>query len=120
MTGDLSLLSNVTDIQPSFVTFPNGKTSHATKHRTLQLSKDYFLRDVLFVPDFDCTLTSVSKLLKQTGCIAIFIDTLCVLHDRFLRILIGAGEERKGVYFTGVKVARVNATTSSKPTSAVL
>ena len=73
------------------------------------------------MPDYDCTLISVSKLLKQTGCIAIFTDTLYVLHDRFSRTLIGAGEEREGVYyFTGVKVAQVNASTSSKPTSAVL
>ena len=27
-----------------------------------------------------------------------FSDTLCVLQDRFTRILIGTGEERDGVY----------------------
>ena len=59
--------------------------------------------------------------MKQTGCIAIFTDTLCVLHDRFSRTLIGAGEEREGVYyFTGVKVARVNAASTSKSSSTVL
>ena len=64
---------------------------------------------MLYVPDFNCTLISVSKLLKQTGCIAIFTDTLCVLQDCFTRTLIGAGEEREGVYyFTGVTVARSN------------
>ena len=99
MTGDLSLLYDVHDIPSSSVACPNGQDSNATKQGTLRLSKDYMLTDVLFVHDFLCTLISVSKLLKQTGCIAIFTDTLCVLHDHFSRTLIGAGEEREGVYY---------------------
>ena len=109
MTRDISLLHDVTDISSASVTFPNGHRSRATKQGTLRLTKDYSLYDVLFVPDFHCTLLSVSKLLKQTGCIAIFTDTLYVLQDRFSRTLIGAGEEREGVYyFTEVKVARAH------------
>ncbi|KAL0655138.1 hypothetical protein Bca4012_075722 [Brassica carinata] len=121
MTGDLSLLHDVSDIQPSSVTFPNGQRSKATKYGKLRLSEDYVLQDVLFVSDFNCPLILVSTLLKQTGCIAIFTDTLCVLHDHFSRTLIRAGEEREGVYcFTRVKVARVNAASTSKYLSMVL
>ncbi|CAA7059555.1 unnamed protein product [Microthlaspi erraticum] len=102
-------LSDVIDILPSAVKFPDGTGSRATKRGTLALSSDYLLPDVLFVPDFDCTLISKSKLLKQTGCIAIFTDTLCILQDCFTRTLIGAGEEREGVYyFTGVLACHVN------------
>jgi len=109
MTGDCSILVNVFDIVPSPVTKPDGKASRATKCGTLPLSSSYQLHDVLYVPDFDCTLISVSKLLKQTSSIAIFTDTLCFLQDRFSRTLIGAGEEREGVYyFTGVVSPRVN------------
>ena len=85
MTGDLALLSDITDIIPSSVKFPDGRMSSATKKGTPVLSRDYFLRDVLYVPDFNCTLISVSRLLKQTCCIAIFTDTLCVLQDRFTK-----------------------------------
>ena len=121
MTGDLTLLHDVIAIPLSSVMFPNGRDSHATKQGTLRLSKDYSLHDVLFVPDFDCTLISVSKLLKQTGCIAIFTDTLCVLQDRFSRTLIGAGEEREGVYyFTGVKVVRVHGASKSTTSTSTL
>ena len=121
MTGDLSLLHDISDIQPSSVTFPNGQRSKATKYGALCLSKDYVLQDILFLPDFDCMLISVSKLLKQTGCVAIFTDTLCILHDHFSRTLIGAGEKREGVYyFTGVKVAWVNEASMLKDSSTVL
>ncbi|BAA97099.1 retroelement pol polyprotein-like [Arabidopsis thaliana] len=109
MTGDITLLTNVEDIIPSPVTKPDGTASRATKRGTLALHNAYVLPDVLFVPDFNCTLISVAKLLKHTGCVAIFTDTLCFLQDRFTRTLIGAGEEREGVYyFTGVLAARVN------------
>lgn len=90
MTGDLSLLRDVQDIIPSAVTFSDGTASRATKIGTLPLSTYYFLLNVLYVPDFNCTLISVSKLLKQTGCITIFSDTSCVLQDRFTRTLIEA------------------------------
>ncbi|CAA7043921.1 unnamed protein product [Microthlaspi erraticum] len=65
--------------------------------------------DVILDTDLNCTLISVSKLLKQTSGVAIFTDTLCVLHDRFSRTLIGAGEERDGVYyFKDVMAARIH------------
>ena len=109
MIDDLSMLINVVDIVSSPVKFPNGNASRATKRGVLPLGSNYLLNDVLFVPDFDCTLISVSKLLKQTGCVAIFTDTLCFLQDRFSRTLIGAREEREGVYyFTGVLAARAH------------
>ena len=75
----------------------------------------------MFVPDFDCTLISVAKLLKQTCCVAIFTDTLCFLQDRFSRTLIGAGEEREGVYyFTGVFAARAHKVSKVVNSSGVL
>lgn len=65
MTGDIRLLHNIRDILPSSVKFPNGRASRATQSGTLRLSTDYSLFDVLYVPDFDCTLISVSKLLTD-------------------------------------------------------
>ena len=73
-----------------------------------QLSNNITLSNVLFVPNLNCSLISVSKLLRQTNCFALLTDTLCVLQDRFTRTLIGAGEERGGVYFfKDVMAARV-------------
>ena len=67
------------------------------------------LGDVLLVPNMDCTLISVSKLLRHTNCFALFTDTICVLQDCSSKTLIGAGEECDGVYFfKDVRVARAN------------
>lgn len=39
--------------------------------------------NVLFMPSLNCTLISISKILKQTKCVAFFTDILCVLQDHF-------------------------------------
>lgn len=64
----------------------------------LPLLKNILLENVMFVRSLNCTLLSVVRLLKQTGCFSIFTDILCVLHHRFTRI--GAGEKRMVLIFT--------------------
>ena len=98
MTGDSRLLSDLRDVVGRPVTFADGSQVQATRCGVLRLSDKLILSHVLLVPDLNCTLLSVAKLLKQTGCLAMFSDTLCILQDRFTRTLIGAGEERNGVY----------------------
>lgn len=53
MTGNLSLLSDVSDILPSSVKFSDGRFSRTLKKGTLVLSRDCSLHDVLYVPDFN-------------------------------------------------------------------
>ena len=98
MTGDARLLSDMHAVVGCPVRFADGSQVQATRSGVLRLSEKITLPHVLLVPDLNCTLLSVAKLLKQTGCLAMFSDTLCVLQDRFTRTLIGAGEERGGVY----------------------
>ncbi|CAA7024955.1 unnamed protein product [Microthlaspi erraticum] len=109
MTGNLSLLHNLETILPCSIGFADGGKTVSLRKGVLTLSSPLTLPNVLFVQDLNCTLISVSKLLKQTGGIALFSDTLCVLQDRFSRTLIGAGEERDGVYyFKDVMAARIH------------
>ena len=75
----------------------------------LMLSETISLKDVLYVPELDCTLISVSKLLKHMNCFALFTYAICLLQDRSSKTLIGAGEERDGVYyFKDVTMAKGN------------
>lgn len=109
MTGDIRILSELRDIVSRPVNFADGSHVLATQCGCLFLSQHITLESVLFVPNLNCTLLSVAKLLKQTGCFAIFTDTLCVLQDRFTRTLIGVGEERDGVYlYRDVGIVKAN------------
>uniref|UniRef100_A0A0D3AGG1 Retrovirus-related Pol polyprotein from transposon TNT 1-94-like beta-barrel domain-containing protein n=1 Tax=Brassica oleracea var. oleracea TaxID=109376 RepID=A0A0D3AGG1_BRAOL len=66
MTGDVFLLSNVRSIIPCPVSFADGSHVMATKSGSLRLSVKLTLQNVLFVPNLNCTLLSVAKLLRQT------------------------------------------------------
>ena len=99
MTGDQSLLTEDEIISPCSVAFADGNRTLAVRMGSLRLSEKLVLHQVLYVPDLKCTLISVAKLLKQTNCLALFTDSICVIQDRFSRILIGAGKERDGVYY---------------------
>lgn len=79
MTGDLSVLVNVKSISPCPVGFADGNITFATHVGAFPISDRITLLHVLFVPNLNCSLISVSKLLKQTNCVAFLTDTLCVL-----------------------------------------
>ena len=109
MAGELSQLVNVRDTAPCAVGFADVGTTTSSSMGDLILSETISLKDVLYVPNLDCTLISVSKLLRHMNCFALFTDAICLLQDRSSKTLIGAGEERDGVYyFKDVSMARVS------------
>jgi len=63
------------------------------------LGKGLKLKNVLYVPKLNCNLVSISKLCKQLNCSVTYFDDFCVIQDRTLRTLIGAGKQREGVYY---------------------
>lgn len=110
MSGELSFLEKVSSIPPCPVAFADGNKTFATHIGVFHLSNKITLSNVLFFPNLNCSLISVSKILRQTNCFALLMDTLYVLQDLFTRMLIGACEERDGVYyFKDVMAARVQA-----------
>ena len=99
MTGNVSLLKNVCSTSPCSIGFADGSKTISTSMGVFHVSNHITLEDVLYVPSLDCTLISVSKLLKHSNCVGIFTDNFCVFQDRSSRTLIGTGEERDGVYY---------------------
>lgn len=76
MTGNLSFLRQIEKISPCSVGFADGSNMFALCVGILPLSSTISLTNVLYVPSLNCTLISVSKILKQTKCVAMFTDTL--------------------------------------------
>ena len=77
MMGDINLLIDLEDISPCKVGFVDGSTTVSNKVGVLPLSDRISLYDVLYVPYLNCSLISVSKLLKHSNCFA-FSPTLYV------------------------------------------
>lgn len=72
MTGNRSFLVNMTATSPCRVGFADGSITMSSSVGDMILSDRLTLRDVLFVPDLNCSLISVSKLLKNMNCFALF------------------------------------------------
>ncbi|CAA7037924.1 unnamed protein product [Microthlaspi erraticum] len=114
MTWNLDLLHNITDIHPCAIGLPDGDSAIATKQGDLCLGGDLWLKGMLYSKELTCSLISVAKVLKIIKGSITFTDELCVLQDRTSKMLIGAGEERGGVYvFRGVMGAKANKVVSS-------
>ena len=47
----------------------------------VQLCNDLILKEILVVPAFKYNLLSISKLCKDSNCVAIFHDEICLLQD---------------------------------------
>ncbi|CAH9096266.1 unnamed protein product [Cuscuta epithymum] len=97
--GDLNLLSQIQNIAPCSVGLPDGKTVLATKEGCVKFSNGLCLQNVLFVPQMQCHLISVTQLNDTLDCFVQFSSDLCVIQDRVSRKLIGTGERRNGLYY---------------------
>ena len=98
MTGELSCLNNVIDIDPIPVRLENGFITYVVKRESVKLNPKLTLHDVLYVPSLDCNLISVAQLLDGFCCMVTFFKKLCVIQDLATKNLIGVGEPRKGVF----------------------
>ncbi|XP_020249272.1 uncharacterized protein LOC109826663 [Asparagus officinalis] len=116
MTGNISLFESLYDVSPSPVGLPNGNQTTAIKEGKIEgkivLSDGLILKDVLYVPDLNVNLISVSQLLATLNYFITVTDKLYIIQDRNSRTLIGAGEQCDGVYwFKPTKRIQANQTT---------
>ena len=98
-TCKFDLLHNLREMTECSVGLPDGKNTIATKKGDVHLTKGIVLRDVFCVPQLNCNLISVTQLCDDLNCLVFFTKTLCVIQDQHLRILIGVGERRDGLYY---------------------
>lgn len=98
VTGNIKLLSNLVNIPECPVGLPDGNKSFASKCGKARLSHGLVLKNVLYVPQLNCNLISVSHLSDDLNFVVQFTNNLCVIQDRTLRTLIGVGERRDGLY----------------------
>ncbi|CAH9121946.1 unnamed protein product [Cuscuta epithymum] len=99
VTGNVSQLYDITEIDPCSVGLPDGQKVNATKQGSIRLTDMICLHNVLFVPKLSCSLISVSQLTKDLDCFVQFTFNVCAIQDRRSRRLIGAGERRNGLYY---------------------
>jgi hypothetical protein len=69
------------------------------------------LTQVLYVPNLQCNFISVSQLIDESNYTVQFTNKFCIIQDHTSKMVIGAGEQREGLYY--FKHAAVAATTTT-------
>lgn len=77
----------------------NGHHSLSREKGTMVFDAKFELENVIFVPELQCNLISVSQLIADMGVVMQIANKGCVVQDRTTRSLTGAGELREGLYF---------------------
>ena len=99
MTGSLSLMHDIHDVELISVELPDGSVTMATKGGSISLNSKLRLNHVLYVPGLNCSLISIAQLIDENFCDVTFTKKLCVIQDPTTRSPIGVGEPRRGVYY---------------------
>lgn len=96
MCCDSTLITNLClSSHPYQICLPNKQTILVHQIGTVVLTSNLVLQNVLFVPNFNCNLLSVSKITKDSNCSVNFLSSTCVFQDQNQGIL-ATGVEKEG------------------------
>jgi len=89
---------NFSKIKPIHINLPNGSTVVAHISRTVQLSPQLIIQDVLYVPNFKFNLLSISKLLASSDYTLHFSNFQCQIKEKKSLRIIGLAKLKHGLY----------------------
>jgi len=79
MTGNIDLLYKLVDIEPIPVGLVNGSVMYAMKRGSVALNPNLRLHDVIYMPNLDCNLISITQLLDKIYCRETFTKKHCIV-----------------------------------------
>ena len=90
---------NTINTQHDFFGLPNKGKIEIKNIRSIKLSEALTLDGVLYVPQFNVNLLSVSKFTRGLKCIVIFFDKFCIVQDVNMGRTIGLGKHFNRLYY---------------------
>ena len=106
MTGDLSVFhDDVPNFDNYTIRIADGTLSKVVGIGTVIISKDITLNSILFVPNLDCNLLSVSKITRDFNCITKFSSNICVFQVLNLARKIGSAKLWAGFYLLNAEIS---------------
>lgn len=104
MTGDLTLFSSYSPCPYNYtVRIADGTHSKVMGKGSVIISPHITLESVLYVPELDCNLLSISKITRDLKCVAKFSDNLCEFQILESGKTIGNAKECAGLYLLKVE-----------------
>jgi hypothetical protein len=96
--ASLHWFHSYSEINPMIIKLPNGEHVTTKYAGTIIFSPLFRLIGVLFVPNFNINLISVSLLCHNALCSVHFTDTTCLIQEQKSMKTIGSAERRDGLY----------------------
>ncbi|KAH0705523.1 hypothetical protein KY290_010213 [Solanum tuberosum] len=98
-TADMFIKGTVSKLEvPTVVYLPNGDSTHVTHVGSCALGDNGIISNVLYLPDFQYNLLSVSKLTKELDCSVTFFLNCCVFQELYSGKVKQIGEETGCLY----------------------
>ncbi|GJR48866.1 hypothetical protein Tco_1316969 [Tanacetum coccineum] len=85
---------------------PNGTVAKISSVGSLRLSGGIVLFDVLVVPEYNVSLLSVNKMVKDSKLFVGFDESKCYIQDLNLEKIVGTGSEFGGLYLFDDKIGK--------------
>ena len=107
MVHSLNLMKQCTDLgsrNDMKVNLPIGAQVAISHVGDSLILKDKLVKDVLYIPDFQYNLLSVSQLTKQLKCGILFFPEFCVFQDLFSGRVLGICKEDQGLYLLNTEI----------------
>ena len=96
------------------VALPNGERVDVKLTGETKINEQISLKNVLYLPDFNCNLVSISKLARELNCSVVFLPHGCFVQDLTTKRVIAAGELKGNLYYLDQGAeGQVNAASSS-------
>jgi len=77
------------------INLPNENTTSITVVGAIRLAHDLVLNDTLIVPEFKFNLLSVSELIRDNNCVAVFYPQVCLIEDYATKTLRAVGRRQE-------------------------
>nr|KYP65402.1 Retrovirus-related Pol polyprotein from transposon TNT 1-94 [Cajanus cajan] len=94
----LNFFKDYSPINPVHIHLPNGSTVVACFSGTVYFTPHFVLHDVLYVPNFNFNLLSISKLISTLPYHLIFSDKICHIQEASSLRMIGLASLKQGLY----------------------
>ena len=99
MAGNMDLFSEVKGLKQTInVGLPDGSTKIVKKIGVVRISPKITLMNVLYIPEFQHNLLSLSKLIDHSKVKIVFDENGCVLQDPISKEAIAYGRRLNGLY----------------------
>jgi hypothetical protein len=86
-------------VPPISVGLPNGNSVQAHIIGKVKICDELTIDRVLYLPDFNVNLMSVSRLAKQHACVISFENDLCIIQEKATMRKIGLAKQLDGLYY---------------------